>query len=54
MAMVLSVFVVIGTSIALQTGNEPGWLFFECFATMFLFFLAHWQTYCSGTLKFGL
>ena len=49
----VSVFVVIGLSIAIQLGMNPTWLFFECFITMFIFYAAHWQTYCTGTLKFG-
>ena len=48
------VFVVIGTCIALQLGYTPRFMVFECLATMFLFYAAHWQAYCSGLLKFGL
>lgn len=48
------VFVIVSTSVALQLGVTPRLMFFECFATMFLFYAAHWQTYCSGTLKFGI
>ncbi|KAK2183775.1 hypothetical protein NP493_289g01021 [Ridgeia piscesae] len=47
------VFLVVGLSIAIQLGMNPTWLFFECFITMFIFYAAHWQTYCTGTLKFG-
>ena len=49
----VSVFLVVGLSIAIQLGMNPTWLFFECFITMFIFYAAHWQTYCTGTLKFG-
>ncbi|OCT91772.1 hypothetical protein XELAEV_180148288mg, partial [Xenopus laevis] len=28
-------------------------MFFCCFAGMFMFYCAHWQTYVSGTLRFG-
>ncbi|XP_072569394.1 choline/ethanolaminephosphotransferase 1-like isoform X2 [Paramormyrops kingsleyae] len=49
-----TVFVVLGTCIALQLGTHPDWMFFCCFAGMFLFYCAHWQTYVSGTLRFGM
>ncbi|CAB1336872.1 unnamed protein product, partial [Coregonus sp. 'balchen'] len=29
-------------------------MFFCCFAGMFMFYCAHWQTYVSGTLRFGI
>ncbi|KAK7879718.1 hypothetical protein WMY93_033568 [Mugilogobius chulae] len=47
-------FVVLGTSIAVQLGTNPDWMFFCCFAGMFMFYCAHWQTYVSGTLRFGI
>lgn len=50
---VISVFVILGTCIALQLGSNPGLLFFECFSAVTLFYIAHWQTYVSGTLRFG-
>jgi len=53
-ACVFAVFVVIGTCIVLQLGYSPRLMVFECLATMFLFYAAHWQAYCSGLLKFGL
>ncbi|KFM82415.1 Choline/ethanolaminephosphotransferase 1, partial [Stegodyphus mimosarum] len=28
-------------------------MFFQCFTAMTLFYIAHWQTYVSGTLRFG-
>lgn len=49
-----AVFVVLGTSIAVQLGTNPDWMFFCCFAGMFMFYCAHWQTYVSGTLRFGM
>uniref|UniRef100_A0A8C9T0X2 Choline/ethanolaminephosphotransferase 1 n=1 Tax=Scleropages formosus TaxID=113540 RepID=A0A8C9T0X2_SCLFO len=49
-----TVFVVLGTCIALQLGTHPDWMFFCCFAGIFLFYCAHWQTYVSGVLRFGL
>lgn len=51
---VFAVFVVLGTSIAVQLGTNPDWMFFCCFAGMFMFYCAHWQTYVSGTLRFGM
>ncbi|CAJ1052056.1 choline/ethanolaminephosphotransferase 1b isoform X2 [Xyrichtys novacula] len=51
---VSAVFVVLGTSIAVQMGTNPDWMFFCCFAGMFMFYCAHWQTYVSGTLRFGI
>lgn len=47
------VFVVIGWCIALQLGRTPQLMMVECFATVFLFYSAHWRTYCTGALKFG-
>ncbi|MGH0189696.1 UNVERIFIED_CONTAM: hypothetical protein FKN15_037840 [Acipenser sinensis] len=47
-------FVVLGTCIAVQLGTNPDWMFFCCFAGMFMFYCAHWQTYVSGTLRFGM
>lgn len=54
LSLSLSVFVVLGTCIAVQLGTHPGWMFFCCFAGMFMFYCAHWQTYVSGTLRFGM
>lgn len=48
------IFVVIGTCLMGQLGDDPQLLFIECFASMFVYYCAHWQTYCSGTLHFGL
>ncbi|XP_005109346.1 cholinephosphotransferase 1 [Aplysia californica] len=45
--------VILGASIAMQLGHQTGWLFFENLAAFFLFYVAHWQTYVCGTLKFG-
>lgn len=53
-SFVSTVFVVLGTSIAVQLGTNPDWMFFCCFAGMFMFYCAHWQTYVSGTLRFGM
>ncbi|ESP04098.1 hypothetical protein LOTGIDRAFT_136765 [Lottia gigantea] len=50
---VSTVFVLMGTCIALKLGNQPNWMMFEIASASFLFYCAHWQTYVSGTLKFG-
>ncbi|XP_053572959.1 cholinephosphotransferase 1 [Bombina bombina] len=48
------VFVAVGTTAAARLGTLPGWLFFCSFVGMFMFYCAHWQTYVSGNLKFGI
>ncbi|XP_063909530.1 cholinephosphotransferase 1-like isoform X4 [Zophobas morio] len=48
-----TVFVALSATIAIQLGYYPGWMFFQCFCAMTLFYCAHWQTYVSGTLRFG-
>ncbi|KAF8786613.1 Choline/ethanolaminephosphotransferase 1 like protein [Argiope bruennichi] len=47
------VFVSLGVCIAVQLGMFPSWMFVQCFIAMTLFYSAHWQTYVSGTLRFG-
>lgn len=49
-----SVFVAVGTCISCGIGRYDNWMFFCGFIGMFMFFCAHWQTYVSGTLRFGL
>jgi len=49
-----AVFVVLGTSLAVQLGSHPDWMFFCCFSGMFMFYCAHWQTYVSGSLRVGM
>ncbi|KAI5619020.1 choline/ethanolamine phosphotransferase 1a [Silurus asotus] len=49
-----AVFVILGTCIAVQMGTNPDWMFFCCFVGVFMFYCAHWQTYVSGTLRFGI
>ncbi|KAK6487952.1 cholinephosphotransferase 1-like [Huso huso] len=51
---VSTVFVAIGTCIAVRMGTDSNWMFFCGFIGMFMFYCAHWQTYVSGTLRFGL
>ncbi|KAJ9588146.1 hypothetical protein L9F63_018504, partial [Diploptera punctata] len=48
-----TVFVALSACIAVQLGHYPSWMFFQCFCAMTLFYCAHWQTYVSGTLRFG-
>jgi len=50
---VSTVFVSIATCCAMGMGNDPASFYFICFTGSFLFYCAHWQTYVSGTLKFG-
>lgn len=46
-------FIVCGMCIAMQLGQSPRLMLFECFGTLFVFYTAHWQAYCSGQLRFG-
>lgn len=46
-------FVTLGVTSALNLGYELHLLLFENLAAAFFFYCAHWQTYVSGTLKFG-
>lgn len=48
------VFVVVGCCVTIQFGTNPRLLFVEFFFTMFVYYTAHWQAFCSGTLRFGL
>jgi phosphatidylglycerophosphate synthase len=52
-SFVCQVFVAIGCSAALGLGKSPWVLFLVCFFAMVTFYTAHWQTYVTGTLKFG-
>ncbi|GAA6076962.1 cholinephosphotransferase 1 isoform X1, partial [Tachysurus ichikawai] len=51
---VSTVFVAVGSCICAGIGAYPNWMFFCGFVGMFIFFCAHWQTYVSGTLRFGI
>ncbi|KAK3525670.1 hypothetical protein QTP70_004316 [Hemibagrus guttatus] len=51
---VSTVFVAVGSCICAGIGAYPNWMFFCGFVGMFMFFCAHWQTYVSGTLRFGI
>lgn len=47
-------FVALSACIAVQLGNYPTWMFFQCFCAMTLFYCAHWQTYVSGIFNFNM
>ncbi|KAJ8379043.1 hypothetical protein AAFF_G00231340 [Aldrovandia affinis] len=51
---VSTVFVAVGSCVCCGMGAYPDLMFFCGFVGMFMFFCAHWQTYVSGTLRFGL
>ncbi|XP_015925446.1 choline/ethanolaminephosphotransferase 1 isoform X2 [Parasteatoda tepidariorum] len=48
-----TVFVSLGVCVAVQLGSYPSWMFFQSFTAITLFYIAHWQTYVTGTLRFG-
>lgn len=48
-----TVFVSVAACVAVQLGTNPDWMFFQCMSAVTLFYCAHWQTYVSGTLRFG-
>lgn len=45
------VFVAVSACVAIQLGNNPAMMFFQCFCAVTLFYCAHWQTYVSGKDK---
>ena len=48
-----TVFVMLGFCITLQLGYEPYLFYFMMMTSVFIFYTAHWVTYCTGTLRFG-
>ncbi|KAK4315782.1 hypothetical protein Pmani_013020 [Petrolisthes manimaculis] len=48
-----TVFVSLGVCCSVRLGTHPYWMFFQCMMAVTLFYCAHWQTYVSGTLRFG-
>ncbi|XP_063530407.1 cholinephosphotransferase 1 isoform X4 [Cydia strobilella] len=48
-----TVFIAIGACTAVNLGEYPTWMFFQCFCAMTLFYCAHWQAYVTGTLRMG-
>lgn len=49
----LSVFVSMSACCACSLGYHPTMMYIHCTTAMILFYVAHWQTYITGTLKFG-
>lgn len=49
----LPVFVSIASSCVVSLGHYPYSLMLQCFLASFLFYSAHWQTYVTGTMRFG-
>lgn len=49
-----TVFVMTGCCVALKLGQEPYIFLFEIVVSELCFYMAHWQTYVTGTMKFGL
>jgi len=48
-----TVFVSLASCCATRIGLYPAWLMFQCLTASSLFYVAHWQTYVTGTLVFG-
>lgn len=48
-----TLFVTIGVCVAIQLGTSPLWLCYYVFAAAGIFYLAHWQTFVTGSLQFG-
>lgn len=48
-----TLFVALATVIAVQLGQYPTVMLYQCLAGSILFYTAHWQTYVTGTLHFG-
>lgn len=51
---VSTIFLTTSIACALSLGSHPNTLFFFFVNNVALFYLAHWQTYCSGKLIFGV
>ncbi len=48
------VFVTVACCCAVQLGLNPWLMFWCCIFSYVAFYCAHWQTYVSGKLRFGL
>lgn len=48
-----TIFIALIVAITCKLGFSPTLLFFQCSFAICLFYTAHWQTYVSGTLRFG-
>ncbi|KAH9391280.1 hypothetical protein TYRP_006879 [Tyrophagus putrescentiae] len=51
--VVSTVFVSLSVCLSVQLGSLTTWMVVLCAGATSLFYTAHWQTYVSGTLKFG-
>lgn len=50
---VSTVFITLSACVSVKLGEYPSWMFLQSFFAVALFYFAHWQTYVSGTLRFG-
>lgn len=48
-----TIFIALIVAITCKLGASPTILFAQCCFAICLFYIAHWQTYVSGTLRFG-
>jgi hypothetical protein len=47
------VFVGVSSACAVSLGYAPWMMMFQVLATCSMFYIAHWATFVSGTMKFG-
>ena len=50
---VSTILVTVSVACAASLGTYKNYLFFVFINNTSLFYLAHWQTYCTGKLLFG-
>ncbi|KPM10892.1 choline/ethanolaminephosphotransferase 1-like protein [Sarcoptes scabiei] len=50
---VSTIFVSLSVCLSVQLGSYSNWMVVLCSGATSLFYIAHWQAYVSGTLKFG-
>jgi len=48
-----TVFVCLAGACSMGMGYLPYWMMYQCLMATFLFYLAHWQTYVTGQMRFG-
>jgi choline/ethanolamine phosphotransferase len=48
-----TVFVTLAGACTMGMGYLPYWMMYQCYTGSFLFYLAHWQTYVTGQMRFG-
>ena len=46
-------FVTLAGACTMGMGYLPYFMMFECFTATILFYMAHWQTYVTGKMRFG-